>query len=44
MGKTRSGVCTLSGADYKFIVPGGPGVRVVTHISQDAMVSPYMTR
>ena len=24
-----------------FIVPGGPGVRVDTHICQDAMVSPY---
>jgi acetyl-CoA carboxylase biotin carboxylase subunit len=35
------GFSPCPGRVTKFIVPGGPGVRVDTHICQDAMVSPY---
>ncbi len=35
------GYAPCPGRVTKFIVPGGPGVRVDTHLCQDAMVSPY---
>lgn len=37
----KRGYAPCPGRITKFIVPGGPGVRVDTHICQDAMVSPY---
>ncbi len=35
------GYAPCPGRVTQFIVPGGPGVRVDTHLCQDAMVSPY---
>ena len=37
----KRGYAPCPGRITKFIVPGGPGVRVDTHICQDSVVSPY---
>jgi acetyl-CoA carboxylase biotin carboxylase subunit len=35
------GYAPSPGRVTKFILPGGPGVRIDTHLHQDAMISPY---